>query len=303
MTDLDINVTVGVCTFRRASLFDTLESLACQTLRSDVRLRVIVADNDDSAVLQGKLDQFAARRSLDITYVHAPCRNISIARNACLENTQTDFLLFIDDDEVAQVDWVMNLLGAAELRNAAVVFGPAHAVYPPDAPDWMRLNAFHSNIPSALNGTIETGFSCNTLLDLRNPCVRDTRFDLSFGRTGGEDVDFFFRLHRMGVKMAICSTAIVHEPVAPARLSFRWLLDKTHATGLIYGVCARNGQASRIPGFFTRSSAKAIYCGLRAAICVTNKSRCTFWIMRSSFHFGALKSCFTKPTYEFYGAE
>jgi hypothetical protein len=39
--------------------------------------------------------------SLDCLYVHAPARNISIARNACLDAADAPLIAFIDDDETA----------------------------------------------------------------------------------------------------------------------------------------------------------------------------------------------------------
>ena len=52
----------------------------------------------------------AERNSLQITYVHAPARNISRARNACLALATAPLIAFIDDDEVASPQWLAALM-------------------------------------------------------------------------------------------------------------------------------------------------------------------------------------------------
>ena len=47
------------------------------------------------------VDAVAAELPFELLYVHCPAANISIARNACLDNSSGDFLAFIDDDETA----------------------------------------------------------------------------------------------------------------------------------------------------------------------------------------------------------
>lgn len=295
------NVTVGICTFRRRSLFTTLKSVAAQSLPPNVSLKIVVSDNDDQATLAESLSQFATDHGLALEYVHAPARNISIARNACLEAAGADLLLFIDDDEIAEPDWIAQHLTALHQTGAGVIFGPAHAIYPQNAPDWMRSNSFHSNIPTRNGDVVETGFSSNVLLDMRDDRVRQERFSPVFGRTGGEDVDFFFRLHRKGVLMEICQDAAVKEPVVERRMSFQWLLQRRHTTGKIYGHCLLAAPGTSRPLFMAKCIAKVGFCTARALTSVFNKQRLTFWIMRGGFHAGAFAGALSPPKTEFYG--
>lgn len=295
-------IDVAVCAFRRPKIAETLATIAAQALPPDARLRVLVAENDDAPTLRSTIEARAAQLGLDLAYRHAPGRNISIARNACLEMARGDVLLFIDDDELAAPDWVTGMVAAWRETGAGVVFGPAYAVYPPNAPDWMRDNDFHSNIPTRNGATVETGYSSNVLLDLADPRVRDARFDPSFGRTGGEDVDFFFRLHRDGVLMAITEDAVVREPVVPERMSLRWLLRRRHTVGAIYGSCAAGGAQGARVGLALRGGAKALYCAARALAAAPRRRRAAFWLMRGTFHLGVIAGCIAPPRREAYGS-
>ena len=300
-------VSIGICTFRRPALFDTLKSIAAQDLPDGYQIDIVVADNDDEATLGKQIDAFAKENDLKILYRHAPARNISIARNACMDAARGDALIFIDDDETAEPDWLQNLIAAWRQRGVSVVFGPSYANYPEETPPWMVENDVHSNIPLMRGGIVETGYSCNVLLDFRSARVRETRFDEAFGRTGGEDTDFFFRLHRKGVRMAITMDAVVREPVAQKRLSRDYVMQRRFSTGQSYGHCVtsagRNAPYVERALLALRSAAKTAYCGLRAGLSLPRESRRNFWLMRGMFHAGVARGAWSRPELQHYGGE
>lgn len=300
-------ISIGICTFRRLEVFETLASIGRQTLPDGYRIEVIVADNDDVPNLTSRIEETATETGLNIRYCHAPARNIAIARNACLEAARGEALIFIDDDETADPGWLENIIRSWRHSGASVVFGPSYAIYPEQAPDWMVENDVHSNIPQDRNGVVETGYSCNVLLDLRNPQVRKTRFEEAFGRTGGEDTDFFFRLHRHGVEMAITMEAIVREPVAAKRMSTSWVMRRRFSTGQSYGHCVTSAgrvssSADRVR-LAVKSVLKSLYCWLRSGLSVFKKSKCRFWIMRGIFHAGVASGALVRPKTYYYGGD
>jgi glycosyltransferase involved in cell wall biosynthesis len=116
-------IDIGVCTFRRPQLADTLRSLAALRTPEGFRVQVIVVDNDDVSSARAIAREIAAGLGLRLRYIHCPARNISLARNACLEASNADFLAFIDDDEAATPGWLAGLVEAAERDGADVVLG------------------------------------------------------------------------------------------------------------------------------------------------------------------------------------
>src|ERR1700761_9052853 len=133
------SLAIGVCTFRREALDQTLESVARQ---GPGPIRVVVADNDETPAAEARIRAVGARLGLDLDYRHAPARNISVARNACLDAAGGDWLLFIDDDEVAEPGWMDAMAREAARGRWDVVLGPVDAVYSDTAPAWMRRGAF-----------------------------------------------------------------------------------------------------------------------------------------------------------------
>ena len=81
-------VDVCICTYYRAAILDALRAVAAQSIRDEVAMRVIVADNAPHAEAQSRVTAAARDLNLDVLYVHAPAKNISIARNACLERAR-----------------------------------------------------------------------------------------------------------------------------------------------------------------------------------------------------------------------
>ena len=268
-------IDVCICTFRRDSVTDAIDSVAAQVLPQGVALRLVVADNDDHPSAQDRVMQSGGR--VPVVYVHAPARNISIARNACLDAAQGEFVAFLDDDETAPPDWIAMLWDCLHRNRADAVFGPARAIYPADAPDWITRNDFLSNHPQQRGSAVETGHTCNVLM--RKPALR---FRADLGRSGGEDTDFFFRLGRAGFRFAICRDAAVHEVADPRRLRLRWLTERRFAEGRHYGATALRGRVSLVLG----STAKAGYSALRALPHLANPTGLAFWGLRGVFHAG-----------------
>ncbi|MEM7507258.1 MAG: glycosyltransferase family 2 protein [Pseudomonadota bacterium] len=300
-----MKVTICICTFRRESLRETLKSLGAQALPQGCRIEIVVADNDETPSAEPLVAEAAAKVPHSVRYHHAPKRNISIARNACLDAVEpdTEWVAFIDDDETARANWLERLIAAAQTQSADVVFGPAVAVYPPGTPAWIKENDFHSNRPVHKGDVIETGYSSNVLMRWGHPAVRNERFLLRLGRTGGEDVEYFFRLHRMGLKLASAQDAIVYEPVEQKRLNTSWLMSRRFTMGRIYGFSAPAGGVSARIRLFAGGLIKAAYCGLRAIPAAVDRVAFARWGLRALFHLGVCHGCLSPPNKEVYGVD
>ncbi|WP_185983301.1 glycosyltransferase [Aureimonas mangrovi] len=258
MTDTT-TITICVCTFRRPHLAETLASLARLRLPGGAAVDVVVADNDREPSAKPVVDAARAGLPFELTYVHAPGANISIARNACLDAARGRFVAFIDDDEIASPDWLAALLAKARETKATAVLGPVHALYENDAPRWMREGDFHSTFPVWVKGEIVTGYTCNVLINRAAPDVDALRFDLALGRSGGEDTAFFDRLHKGGGRIAYAESALLEEGVPPGRARFSWLAKRRFRMGQTHGLLLREAGRGR-PAEIAVASGKALAC-------------------------------------------
>jgi glycosyltransferase involved in cell wall biosynthesis len=100
-----LSISVVVITLNRAeSLKETLDSLIRQTRQPD---EVVVVDNGSTDNTKEVVLSFKDR--LNITYVYEGQRGIPYARNAGVKHTAKDIIAFIDDDCVADRNWLKYL--------------------------------------------------------------------------------------------------------------------------------------------------------------------------------------------------
>ncbi|MCO5065962.1 MAG: glycosyltransferase [Rhizobiaceae bacterium] len=289
MSDERLTIDVCICTYRRPELAAAVRSVAEASMPEGADVTIIIADNDETPSAAPLAAKLAAEIALPVRYLHAPARNISLARNSCLEASQAQFIAFLDDDETASGDWLVSLVNAMEFRHADVVLGPVRAVYAPDAPDWLRKGDFHSTRPVWVDGKICTGYTCNVMMRMTSPFVQGKRFDLGRGQSGGEDTEFFDRVHRSGGRIAFAPEAWVDEAVPQERASVSWLVRRRFRSGQTHGKLLRARHSARaLPKLVATAFAKAAYCAAFALLNVGNESRRNGYFLRGTLHVGAI---------------
>lgn len=300
-----IKVVIGMCTFRRASLMQTLESVALQTGLGEVECCVIIADNDETKSALPLVEQAQTAHPMRLHYVHAPAFNISVARNALLETAQllgADFLAIIDDDETATADWLRHLLDEIETTNADAVVGTITAVYRPDTAAWLQKARPHDTAPVIQrDGRILTGYCGNVMLRLGSPFLQGHQFNPALGLTGGEDDLFFRTMVRAGGRIVYAPEAVVLEEVPEARESLRYLLLRKFRAGQTHGLITQPDRG-RMGGVIhlTKAASKAAVLLGWAGLNVFRPEQRMKALLRASLHAGVCSHLLGKKTLELY---
>ena len=283
----DTSIDICICTFQRDHIVDTIKSLARINIVSGLSVRIIVADNDDTPSAQEKVAHVALEVPFSVIYIHAPARNISIARNACLDAAKADYIAFIDDDELAEPEWLMGLFHQSIKDNADAVLGPVDAIYSAAAPAWMQAARFHDTRPVWVNNQIITGYTCNLLL--RREVIEENkfRFRLDLGKSGGEDTEFLSLLHRAGGKISYAPDALIKEPVPDSRASLFWLIKRRFRSGQTHALLLMQNKNPKLKSVLV-ALAKSILCFTVAILCAWNKSRFCKWTLRGTLHVGVI---------------
>lgn len=289
------HVAVAVCTFQRPMLTNTLRTLEEQILPSNMRLSIIVIDNDKQLCARDTVDRFAKQSRHEVVYRHAPYANISIARNAALEEAdRRDWRVFafIDDDELAPPDWLNTLVVRLAQGDADVVVGPIRAIYTADAPQWMQSLRIHDTHPElGPDGRPIAGHSCNVIMNLGSDALSGRRFDLARGVSGGEDTAFFNDAVEDGARLAIAPRALLDEPVTASRARLSWLLKRRFRMGQTHGSLLRSHKSMRgrlitLPLAFS----KVIYCAAFAVLSSPFSVPRNANLLRGALHFGTVAS-------------
>jgi succinoglycan biosynthesis protein ExoM len=248
---LNRHIAICIATFRRPRLLDELLcSLADLEIPDATTIEIRVIDNDAGAsartVVRRHTDQAPPGR---IRYAVVQPSNIACARNAAIEMGPADLLLFIDDDEVAAPDCLVELVGSLDRTGADAVIGFVGGVLPPNTPSWLGRGGFFDHPTGPADEPLHwRGTRCGcTLVRAEWFHDRGFRFDTAFGNSGGEDVDLFARLAGRGAQFTSNPRARAMETVGANRLRFGFLWHRAWRNGLCYHRLSRHDERRRHP--------------------------------------------------------
>lgn len=239
--DLDpaaIEIAVTVPTFRRPEqVLETLESLRLQ--RTKRPFAIVLMEND----AEGRQGVAAAaplfdRGTFPGLVIVAHERGNCSAYNAGWLTAVANFpglkhVAVIDDDEIADPDWLEKLCQAAERLGADIVGGPQVPIFPDAAGGWATHPVFAP--PYSETGPVEALYSSGNLLIGRQVLDRmgPPYLDLRFNFMGGGDSDFLSRSRQVGFRLAWCAEAKVSETIPARRLERDWIRKRSLRNGVI----------------------------------------------------------------------
>ena len=88
-----------IATYKRSQLLKKLlDGILNQNVTDNIRLQVIVVDNDVEKSAEHIIKEYENRENIIFEYFVQPEKNTSLTRNVAVENSIGDYLLFIDDD-------------------------------------------------------------------------------------------------------------------------------------------------------------------------------------------------------------
>lgn len=222
------SLVIAICTYCRPTLLKNLlanlEAIAVTQL-ADTTISILVVDNDSNMSAKTTTANAAATSKYNVTYLAQPIKGLSTVRNTALEFAKNDdFLVFVDDDEQVENQWLEELLANARIHNAAFVIGPVRPTFPPGTPKYFIDSGLYFREEYKNGKTINGGNSGNALIDIKFIEKYAIRFREDFNKSGGEDTFFFAEVVGHGGKGVFAANAIAYEPVAADRLSIYWLI-------------------------------------------------------------------------------
>lgn len=230
------HISVCICTYKRPKLLGhLLDKLQHQKTDQLFEYSIVLVDNDLNQSAKTVFESFKRRTKIDINYHVEPEQNIALARNKAVLNAKGDFLAFIDDDEFPNEDWLLNLYKTYRQFHVNGVLGPVKPYFETEPPQWI-IKGKLCDRESFPTGTIiqnqkytRTG---NVLLGRKMFDDKESLFNPLFGKTGGEDVDFFKRMIQNGNVFVWCNEACVNEIVPPERFKRSYFLKKALLRGI-----------------------------------------------------------------------
>lgn len=240
--DLDksqVDTVITLPTFRRPDhVLKTLHSLNAQ--KTSRNFAIILVENEaeahEGATAAAPL--FLDNRCKGMIIVESARGNCN-AYNAAWLTALHHFpnlqqLLVIDDDEIADPDWLETMCQAKERYQADLVGGPQVPVFEQEALNhWAKHPVFSP--PYFTSGKVPVLYSSGNFLVSRS--VLDKMpfpfLELAFNFTGGGDSDFISRCLTAGFKTAWSAEAKVFETIPSRRLEGDWIRDRGLRNGML----------------------------------------------------------------------
>jgi GT2 family glycosyltransferase len=254
---MSIAYTVALCTHNHADrLARTLDDLALlKSPRQPWEFLVI-----DNGCRDGTPELLAGRawpEGWQVRVVREEKLGLSNARNRAIADARGEYVIFMDDDETADPDWLCAYERLIDAENPDAFGGRQVVLFEDARPPWLRdeLLGFLGELNRADRivqlTDPDTPFYGGNFGLRKAVCDRIGGFDSMLGRkgadnTGGEEVDFYRRLLDAGFSVWWTPEAVIHHRIQATKLERRYFLDLHYRMGRMEAIRKR-GAGSRVP--------------------------------------------------------
>ena len=131
-------ISVAVCTYNRADVLPKcLESLADQTADSEL-FEVLIIDNNSTDDTKKIALDFCENHN-NFKYIFEKKQGLSHARNRAIEEARGGYLAYIDDDAIADKEWLKKIGSVIHNNKDIAAFGgPIYPWYNKEKPKWFK---------------------------------------------------------------------------------------------------------------------------------------------------------------------
>ncbi len=207
----EIKISVVICTYNRVDYIqDAMESLYHQTINKQQYEIIVVNNNSSDNTVQVCEDWIAAHSDTYYAFYNEAKQGASYARNKGAALAKGSLLCFMDDDAIAEPDYLERIIRFFEEHpDAGGLGGRIIPKYIPEEPIWMSY--YVSSLVGNFHYSSEVAVFSPSKYPLEsNMIIRKKDFEAVGGfnealpgvvgtlRIGGEGKDFFFKLKALG---------------------------------------------------------------------------------------------------------
>lgn len=227
------HAVVCLATYKRpAMLHATLISLLNQNINFNFTVYVVEneAKNQDGLKV---IHKFNKEHNLNwVSFIEEKQGNVhalnAVFTKALKDNPQTQFFLMIDDDEIAEQDWLATMVQS--VGGYGIVGGPVHPLFERETKA-KNHPVYHPAYSQS--GEVPLIYGSGNCLITRPFLEKLLPLDVTFNHLGGADTDFFHRAKRDGAKFYWCENAKIYETVPEERLALKWLFARSLRIGAL----------------------------------------------------------------------
>lgn len=245
-----MDFTVIICTYNRSNnLPSCIDNLTRQQGVDNFEWEVLIVDNNSTDDTRQVVEELAKKSPLKLRYIFEPQQGLNYARNLGIDESDSRYFCYIDDDILVDSHWLAALYEVLEREDADAVGGRIHLDPQIKLPPWItsEVQGFlgyqdYGDEPFRMDGKSQYPYGGNMSFSRR---VIDSigMFNPKLGRKGegrnrselfkGAETDFFHRLAATGnARIFYEPRAIVYHKVLPHQLERKYLLTIHYNAGL-----------------------------------------------------------------------
>jgi glycosyltransferase involved in cell wall biosynthesis len=240
-----LTFSVIICTFNRADyLADAIRSVQEQDYPPET-YEIIVVDNGSTDETKLITEKVSKAEKPSLKYVFEPVLGLSVARNTGAKASNNEMLAYIDDDAIADPDWLKNLSKAynSAVKGVVCVGGASYLSCEGQRPDWLT-----ERYEGYLSSTIQLGSCLRILATGEYPVGTNFVINREFlseiggfctelGRVGktllsGDESELCRRVQLKGGLILYAPDAVVHHRVPSERLTRGYILQRAYWQGV-----------------------------------------------------------------------
>jgi succinoglycan biosynthesis protein ExoM len=230
-------ILISCCTCKRPNMLkQSLASISNMLLPENIKIEILVIDNDKEASGKIIVKEFQNNFPIKINYFIEDQRGISNARNRLLKESLklgASHIALFDDDEILDENWLIshaNYYG--QNPDALIVSGPTYNKFQKKYPEYIEKNKVFKQSTTKKTGLIrDYCASGNVFFPTAITRESNIYFDNSHVFMGGEDGDFFARASKAGYTIVWNNDAINYEMIGDERANIKWILNRSYYNG------------------------------------------------------------------------
>jgi len=238
--------TISIQTYNHAeTLARTLESLRSLRCPRGIDYEILVVNNNSSDHTPQIIERYATILGPRLRSVFEGQQGLSHARNRALREARGEVLCFLDDDALADQNWLAGHLRVYQrCANIVAVGGKIQLLWPKgqSRPKWLSahldgyLTGLDLGSSSQLMRYPAYPYGCN--MSVRRPMAEKVGgFCSRLGRKGSslvsnEEKHFFYKIHLLEGHVIYAPKALVFHMVSLERLQKRFFLKRGYAQGI-----------------------------------------------------------------------
>jgi glycosyltransferase involved in cell wall biosynthesis len=227
---------------------------------------ILVIDNNSTDDTRDLVEKAADTALVKTRYLLERKLGLSHARNAGIDKARGEIVLFIDDDALAEADWLSRMLQAFEDPEVAAAGGPVRPQWETERPSWLpekwlsylSIEEF-SDLLATKEFTNQRSPVGTNMAYRKTSLGKDIRFPTALGRKGtnlisNEEVVLCREVLANGGVIRFVPQAVVYHQIASERVTKRWFYKRIYGQGLSETLISRNSTLAHLRDAVTWSA-------------------------------------------------